>query len=67
MGSLGRPSVGSVSSNFEAVLRSDLLERMPKAIVERLYAEGRLSSIEILGRGYESNITGLSLCESYTA
>eukprot|EP00971_Amphidinium_carterae_P041210 809205-Amphidinium_carterae.1 len=56
MGSLGRPSVGSVSSNFEAVLRSDLLERMPKAIVERLYAEGRLSSIEILEEAMKATL-----------
>eukprot|EP00971_Amphidinium_carterae_P214568 4258093-Amphidinium_carterae.3 len=46
---IGR-NVGSVSVNntFEAVLRSDLLEKVPKTIVEKVYADGRLSSVDIL-------------------
>eukprot|EP00971_Amphidinium_carterae_P287665 5710977-Amphidinium_carterae.1 len=36
------------SSVFEAVLRSDLLERMPRVVVERVYSENRLNSRDIL-------------------
>eukprot|EP00971_Amphidinium_carterae_P147465 2922288-Amphidinium_carterae.2 len=48
LSSLGRPSVNVASTAFEAILRSDLLERVPKGVVDKILAEGRLSSVDVL-------------------
>eukprot|EP00971_Amphidinium_carterae_P082591 1633835-Amphidinium_carterae.1 len=50
--SLQRPVSGrfvdTVSSTFEAILRSDLIDRVPKSVVEKIYSEQRISSSEVL-------------------
>eukprot|EP00971_Amphidinium_carterae_P349932 6491304-Amphidinium_carterae.1 len=48
MSSLGRPSINVASNAFEAVLRSDLLERVPRVVLDKIYSEGRLSSVDVL-------------------